>query len=180
MTNPKRRGLLIVYTGDGKGKTTAALGTALRALGYGWKICMVQFIKGTWKYGEIKSIAGLGDQFELHLMGAGFYKILDDDQPEEVHRQAAAEAVELTIEKLRSEAYDLVIADELNVALDIGLIDEAAFRRILDARPGQIHLIITGREAPDFLVKEADLVTDMRQIKHPYQQGNKAQPGIDY
>ncbi len=180
MTSARRRGLLIVYTGEGKGKTTAALGTAFRALGYGWKICMVQFIKGTWKYGEIKSIAQQGDQFELHRMGVGCYKILDDDQPEEVHRQAAAEAVEMTIKKLQSEAYDLVIADELNVALDTGLIDEAAFRRILDARPGQVHLIITGREAPDFLIKEADLVTDMRQIKHPYQQGNKAQPGIDY
>ncbi len=180
MTSARRRGLLIVYTGDGKGKTTAALGAALRALGYGWKICMVQFIKGIWKYGEIKSIAQLGDQFELHRMGAGFYKIAGDDQPEEVHRQAAAEAVELIIDKLRSEAYDLVIADELNVALDTGLIDEAAFRRILDARPGQIHLIITGRGAPDFLVQEADLVTEMREIKHPYQRGIKAQPGIDY
>ncbi len=180
MTSARRRGLLIVYTGDGKGKTTAALGAALRALGYGWKICMVQFIKGIWKYGEIKSIAQLGYQFELHRMGAGFYKIAGDDQPEEVHRQAAAEAVELIIDKLRSEAYDLVIADELNVALDTGLIDEAAFRRILDARPGQIHLIITGRGAPDFLVQEADLVTEMREIKHPYQRGIKAQPGIDY
>lgn len=180
MTNPRRWGLLIVYTGDGKGKTTAALGAAFRALGYGWRICMVQFVKGTWKYGEIKSIANLGDQFELHRMGAGFYKILDDDQPEEVHRQAAAEAVELIIEKLRSEAYDLVIADELNVALGTGLIDEESFRRILKARPEHIHLIVTGRGAPDFLVEEADLVTEMKEIKHPYQQEIKAQPGIDY
>ncbi|MFB0516629.1 MAG: cob(I)yrinic acid a,c-diamide adenosyltransferase, partial [Candidatus Neomarinimicrobiota bacterium] len=97
MTNPRRRGLLIVYTGEGKGKTTAALGTAFRAMGYGWKICMVQFVKGTWKYGEMKSIDRQGDQFELHAMGAGFYQILDNDQPEEVHRQAASEAVELII-----------------------------------------------------------------------------------
>ena len=180
MTNPRRRGLLIVYTGNGKGKTTAALGAAFRALGYGWRICMVQFIKGTWKYGEIKSIANLGDQFELHRLGAGFYKILDDDQPEEVHRQAAAEAVELIIEKLRGKAYDLVIADELNVALDTGLIDEESFRRILKARPEHIHLIVTGRGAPDFLVEQADLVTEMKEIKHPYQQEIKAQPGIDY
>ncbi len=180
MTNPRRKGLLIVYTGNGKGKTTAALGAAFRALGHGWRICMVQFIKGTWKYGEIKSIAKLGDQFELHRLGAGFYKILDDNQPEEVHRQAAAEAVELIIEKLRSEAYDLVIADELNVALDTGLIDEESSRRILKARPGHIHLIVTGRGAPDFLVEEADLVTEMKEIKHPYQQEIKAQPGIDY
>jgi len=180
MTNPRRRGLLIVYTGEGKGKTTAALGTAIRALGYGWKICLVQFIKGTWKYGETKSIDRLGDQFELHPLGAGFYRILDDDQPEEVHRQAAAEAVELVIEKLKSEAYDLVIADELNVALGTGLIDEAAFRRVLNARPKHIHLIVTGRGAPDFLIEAADIVTEMREVKHPFQHGIKAQPGIDY
>ncbi|MFC1543587.1 cob(I)yrinic acid a,c-diamide adenosyltransferase [Candidatus Neomarinimicrobiota bacterium] len=180
MTSPRRRGLLIVYTGDGKGKTTASLGCALRALGHGWRICMVQFIKGTWKYGEIKSVAELGDHFELHRMGAGFYKILDDDQPDEVHRQAVIRAVELIIEKLQSEAYDLVIADELNVAMDTGLIDETAFRRILEARPGHVHLIVTGRGAPDFLIEQADLVTEMREIKHPYHQGMKAQPGIDY
>jgi cob(I)alamin adenosyltransferase len=180
MTNPRRRGLLIVYTGAGKGKTTAALGTALRALGYGWRICMVQFIKGTWKYGEMKSIAEYGEQFELHPLGAGFYKILDDNQPEEVHREAAAKAVDLVIEKLQSGEYDLVIADELNVAYDTKLIDDTAVRRILKARPKHIHLIVTGRGAPELLIETADMVTEMREIKHPYQQGIKAQPGIDY
>ncbi|UCH09656.1 MAG: cob(I)yrinic acid a,c-diamide adenosyltransferase [Fidelibacterota bacterium] len=180
MTNPRRRGLLIVYTGTGKGKTTAALGTAFRALGYGWKVCMVQFIKGTWKYGEMKSIAAYGEQFELHPLGVGFYKILDDDQPEEVHREAAAKAVDLVIEKLESAEYDLVIADELSVAYDIELIDDTAIHRILEARPTHIHLIVTGRGAPEFLIEAADMVTEMREIKHPYQQGIKAQPGIDY
>ena len=180
MTAKRRKGLLIVYTGDGKGKTTSALGVALRALGYGWKICMVQFIKGTWKYGEMNSIAELGDRFELHRMGAGFYKIMDDDRPEEVHRAAAAEALELVIEKLGSARYELVIADELNVALDTGLVAEQDVRRMLASRPGQIHLIITGRGAPPFLIDAADLVTEMREVKHPYQQGVKAQPGIDY
>lgn len=180
MTHPRRRGLLIVYTGDGKGKTTAALGTAFRALGYGWKICMVQFIKGTWKYGEMKSVERQGERFEIHPMGAGFYKILDDNQPEEAHRQAAAEAVDLIVEKLQSGAYDLVIADELNVALKTGLIDEAAFRHVLDARPKHVHLIVTGRAAPDFLIEEADMVTEMQEVKHPYRRGIKAQPGIDY
>ena len=103
MSIPQNRaGLLIVYTGQGKGKTTAALGTALRALGYDWRVCMVQFIKGIWKYGEMNSVARFGDQFELHRMGAGFYKIEDDDQPEEVHRAAANKALDLLIEKLRS------------------------------------------------------------------------------
>ncbi|UCD38177.1 MAG: cob(I)yrinic acid a,c-diamide adenosyltransferase [Fidelibacterota bacterium] len=180
MIKSRRSGLLIVFTGKGKGKTTAALGTAFRALGYGWKICMVQFIKGTWKYGEIKSIAQQGEQFELHPLGAGFYKILDDDQPEEVHRQAAAQAVDLVIDKLQSEVYDMVIADELNVAYDAGLIDETSIRRILDARPKHVHLIVTGRGAPDFLIEAADMVTDMQEVKHPYRKGQKAQPGIDY
>ncbi|MEE9162255.1 MAG: cob(I)yrinic acid a,c-diamide adenosyltransferase [Candidatus Neomarinimicrobiota bacterium] len=180
MTKPRRKGLLIVYTGDGKGKTTSALGVAFRALGYGWKICMVQFVKGTWKSGEMKSIAELGDRFELHRMGAGFYRILDDDQPEEVHREAAAAATDLTIEKLQSGTYDLVIADELNVALGTGLLGEEDVRRVIAARPAHIHLIVTGRDAPDFLVEAADLVTEMLEIKHPYQQGIQAQPGIDY
>ncbi|MCH7496256.1 MAG: cob(I)yrinic acid a,c-diamide adenosyltransferase [Candidatus Marinimicrobia bacterium] len=176
----RRRGLLIVYTGNGKGKTTSALGVAFRALGYGWKICMVQFIKGTWKYGEMASIAELGDRFELHRMGAGFYKILDDVQPEAVHREAAAAAAALTVEKLQSEAYDLVIADELTVALGTGLVDAETVNRIVAARPQQVHLIITGRGAPDFLIESADLVTEMREVKHPFQKGLKAQPGIDY
>ena len=180
MTRARRQGLLLVYTGDGKGQTTAALGTALRALGYNWNICMVQFIKGTWKYGEMKSIATFGERFELHRMGAGFYKIMDDDLPEEVHREAAAAALELLVGKLRAGAHDLVIADELNVAFSTGLIDEAAFRQVITARPASVHLIITGRGAPDFLVEAADLVTEMREIKHPFTGGTLAQPGIDY
>lgn len=180
MTNPRRKGLLIVYTGKGKGKTTAALGTAFRALGYNWNICMVQFIKGTWKYGEMKSIAEYGKQFELHPLGAGFFKILDDDQPEEVHREAAQNAADLIIQKMQSEKYDLIIADELNVAHKLGLVDDHLFQRILDARPKHIHLIVTGREAPDFLIEQADMVTEMHEVKHPYQKGMKAQPGIDY
>lgn len=180
MINTHRKGLLIVYTGEGKGKTTAALGSALRALGHGWKGCMVQFIKGAWECGEMASIARLGDRFELHQAGAGFYQILNDNLPKEVHHEAAAKAVELIIEKLQSEEYDLVIADELNVAYKVGLIDEAAFRRVLKARPGHVHLIITGRGAPSFLKEKADIITEMKEIKHHYQKGIEAQPGIDY
>jgi cob(I)alamin adenosyltransferase len=180
MINPRRKGLLIVYTGTGKGKTTAALGTAFRAMGYNWRVCMVQFVKGTWKYGEMESIAAFGEQFELHPLGAGFFKILDDDQPEEVHREAAENAAELIIEKLQSDEYDLVIADELNVAYSLGLVDDLLFQRILDARPKHIHLIVTGRGAPELLIERADMVTEMQEVKHPFHQGMKAQPGIDY
>jgi len=180
MTSPRRNGLVLVYTGAGKGKTTAAIGTAIRALGHGWSVSMVQFIKGTWKYGEMKGIAQFGDQFELHRMGAGFYKIQDDDLPEEVHREAAAAAISLLIEILRAGKHDLVIADELNVAFDTGLVSQPDLQRVLAARPANVHLIITGRGAPGFLVEQADLVTEMREIKHPFQQGIKAQPGIDF
>lgn len=180
MISPHRKGLLLVYTGAGKGKTTAALGTALRALGHGWNVCMVQFIKGTWKYGEIKGAAAFGERFELHRMGAGFYKIQDDDLPEAVHREAAAAAMELLIGILKGGKHDLVIADELNVAFETGLVSQGDVKRVLAARPSNIHLIITGRGAPDFLVEQADLVTEMREIKHPFQQGIKAQPGIDF
>ena len=176
----RRKGLVLVNTGDGKGKTTAALGTALRAWGYGWRICMVQFIKGTWKYGEMKSIESFGEKFELHRMGAGFYKIMDDDLPEEVHHEAAAEAVKLLIAKLVSKKYDLVIADELNVAHATGLISDDDMKQVLSSRPETVHLIITGRGAPDFLVEQADLVTEMKEIKHPFTSGTLAQPGIDY
>ena len=141
---------------------------------------MVQFIKGSWKCGEMESIAKLGDRFELHQAGAGFYQILNDSLPEQVHREAAAEAVELTIEKLRSEEYDLVIADELNVAYDVGLINEAAFCHVLEARPGNVHLIVTGRGAPDFLIDKADLVTEMKKVKHYFDSGVDARKGIEF
>lgn len=180
MISPRRKGLLLVYTGAGKGKTTAALGTALRALGHGWNVCMVQFIKGTWRYGEIKGAAAFGERFELHRMGAGFYKIQDDDLPEEVHREAAAAAMELLVGTLEGGKHDLVIADELNVALETGLVSPEDVKRVLAARPSNIHLIITGRGAPEFLIEQADLVTEMREVKHPYQRGIKAQPGIDF
>ena len=180
MTNTKRKGLLLVFTGDGKGKTTSALGTAMRALGYGWKVAMIQFIKGTWKYGEMNTIEEFGDRFELHRMGAGFYKIMDDDLPEEVHRAAASKAIDLLVNKLNAADHELVIADELNVAYSTGLIDEADLNRVLAAKPAHIHLIITGRRAPAILIDAADLVTEMREVKHPFQSGIKAQPGIDY
>ncbi len=180
MTNTKRNGLLLVNTGDGKGKTTAAIGTAVRALGYGWKVVMIQFIKGTWKYGEMNTIEEFGDRFELHRMGVGFYKIMNDDLPEEVHREAAAEALDLLVAKLHAADHELVIADELNVAHATGLIDDASLQRVLAARPAHINLIITGRDAPEFLIDAADLVTDMRDVKHPFHSGIMAQPGIDY
>jgi cob(I)alamin adenosyltransferase len=173
------RGLVLVLTGNGKGKTTAALGTALRAAGYGHKVAIIQFIKGTWHYGEIDALKRI-PQIELHRTGAGFYKIMGDDLPEHVHRKAARDGLELAREKLRSGRYRLVILDEINNAIHTGLLATEDLLQLLDEKPEQVDLVITGRDAPAEVVERADLVTEMKEIKHPFQQGILARKGIDY
>lgn len=174
------KGLLVVYTGDGKGKTTAALGMCVRAVGYDWKVCIIQFIKGSWKYGELKGIERLAPNVELHTVGEGFVGIIDDDKSFEEHRAAAKEGVQLALDKIGSGEYQLVILDELNVAQDLGLVTEKETRELLAARGERQHLVITGRNATDTLIEQADLVTEMKEIKHPFQQGILAQKGIDW
>lgn len=173
-------GLLIVYTGDGKGKTTAALGMCVRAVGYDWKICLIQFVKGSWKYGELKGIKRLEANVEMHVIGEGFVGIVDDTKDFEVHRKAAQDGITLAREKVSSGQYQLVILDELNVAADLGLVTREEIESIVDIRPPLQNLVITGRGAADWLVSRADLVTEMREIKHPYQKGILAQKGIDW
>jgi cob(I)alamin adenosyltransferase len=173
-------GLLIVYTGDGKGKTSAALGMCVRAVGHGWKVCLIQFIKGTWKYGELQGIKRLEPEVELHVVGEGFVGIMDDTKSIEEHRRAAQQGVSLAVEKLRSGEYRLVILDELNVAMKLGLVTKEEVQQIIDARSERQHLVITGRDAPDWLQEQADLVTEMREIKHPFRKGIPAQKGIDW
>ncbi|MEW6412271.1 MAG: cob(I)yrinic acid a,c-diamide adenosyltransferase [Candidatus Zixiibacteriota bacterium] len=174
------KGLLLVYTGNGKGKTTAALGMCVRAVGYNWNICVIQFIKGSWKYGELKGIKRLEPNVELHTVGEGFVGIIDDDKSFEEHRFAAQEGVKLALDKISSGKYQLIILDELNVAIDLGLVTEEELDSILAARNEKQHLVITGRNALDSLQQKADLVTEMREIKHPYQKGILAQKGIDW
>lgn len=176
----KSKGLLIVYTGDGKGKTTAALGMVIRAVGYKWKVCIIQFIKGSWKYGELKGIKQLEPQVEMHQVGEGFVGIIDDKKKFEEHRQAAIEGVQFSIEKLKSEEFQLVILDELNVAMQLGLVVDEELDAILAACSESQHLVITGRNASEKLIEKADLVTEMKEIKHPYQDGMLAQKGIDW
>ncbi len=173
-------GLLIVYTGNGKGKTTAALGMCVRALGYQWRICLIQFVKGSWKYGELKGLKALEPLVERHTIGEGFVGILDDTKEFEEHRAAAKAGVELALEKIRSGEYPLVILDELNVAVDLGLVTTEELEEIVAARTEKQYLVITGRGATDWLIEQADLVTEMSEIKHPYQQGILAQRGIDW
>jgi cob(I)alamin adenosyltransferase len=174
------RGLLIVYTGDGKGKTTAALGMALRAVGRGWKVLMIQFGKGTWHYAELDSVKRLEPDFEIIPMGKGFYKILDDHYSEEEHRAAAQRALDLSRAQMLSGQYDLLILDEISGAVSTGLVTVEEVVKLIDEKPKDLTLVLTGRNAPQEVVERADLVTEMREIKHPYQKGIMAQKGIDY
>ncbi|MBN1213551.1 MAG: cob(I)yrinic acid a,c-diamide adenosyltransferase [candidate division Zixibacteria bacterium] len=180
MTEEKKVGLLIVYTGNGKGKTTASLGMCVRAVGYDWQICIIQFVKGSWKYGELEGVKKLQPNVELNVIGEGFVGIVDDDKSFEVHRQAAKNGVALALEKIKSNRYQLIILDELNVACDLGLVSEEELESIVEARQPDQNLVITGRNATDWLIDKADLVTEMKEIKHPFQQGILAQKGIDW
>ncbi len=180
MEQDSTKGLLIVYTGDGKGKTTAALGMCVRAVGYNWNICLIQFVKGSWKYGELKGLKRLEPNVELHVIGEGFVGILDDDKSFEEHRLAAKNGVTLAIEKLKSMRYQLVILDELNVAVSLGLVTQDELEAMLSAKGELQNLVITGRGGTDWLKDRADLVTEMKEIKHPYQKGILAQKGVDW
>ncbi len=174
------KGLVIVFTGDGKGKTTSALGVALRACGHNMKVAMLQFIKGSWHYGELESVKKLSPNFELIPLGKGFVGIIDDRLPREEHIKAAKEALAMAREKITSGNYRVVILDEINVAVRLNLIDIEDLLDLVKAKPERLHLIITGRGADPRLIEAADLVTEMREIKHPYQKGIEAQRGIDY
>lgn len=173
-------GLIIVYTGDGKGKTTAALGMALRAVGRGWRVLMIQFGKGAWHYAELDSSQRLAPDFEIVPMGIGFYKILDDSHTEQEHRAAAERALDFVKSSIATENYDMLILDEINGMFGVGLVDIRDVLPILDSKPEDLTLVLTGRNAPPEIIERADLVTEMREIKHPYQKGILAQKGIDY
>lgn len=174
-----KRGLILVFTGNGKGKTTSALGTALRAVGYGHRVAIIQFIKGTWHYGEMDALEKI-PEIELHRTGAGFYKIMGDNLPEELHRQAAHEGLELARERMHSGRYQLVILDEINNAVRTGLLEISEVTALIDGKPESVDLILTGRDAAPEIIERADLVTEMREIKHPFHKGILAKKGIDY
>ncbi len=174
------RGLVIVYTGKGKGKTTAALGVVLRAVGHGYKVGMIQFIKGEWYYGEMTSSRRLEPEFEMIAAGKGFVGIIDDDHPIEEHQNAAKQAITLAREKLATGMYDVMVLDEINYAAKLKLISVQDILDIIAAKPDKTTLILTGNYADDRVIDVADLVTEMKEIKHPYKLGIKAKKGIDY
>ena len=174
------RGLIVVYTGNGKGKTTAALGIALRSVGHGHKVWMIQFIKGEWYYGELTSSKRLEPEFELIAAGKGFVGILDDDHSIAEHQRAAKNAVVLAKNKITSGEYDVIILDEINYAVKLNLIPKEDVINILKLVPRQTTIVLTGNYALPEIIDMADLVTEMKEIKHPYRSGLKAKEGIDY
>jgi cob(I)alamin adenosyltransferase len=174
------KGLVIVYTGKGKGKTTAALGIVLRAVGHGYKVGMIQFIKGEWYYGELTSSKRLEPEFELIAAGRGFVGIIDDDHPIEEHEKAAKDAIQVAKQKIASGDYDIMILDEINYAVKLNLISQEDILDVIAAKPEKTSLVLTGNYVPEAVIDAADLVTEMREIKHPYQRGIKAKKGVDF
>jgi cob(I)alamin adenosyltransferase len=176
----EEKGLLIVYTGPGKGKTTCALGAAFRAVGQGLRVLMVQFIKGSWHYGELDAAKMLGDdRFEIRPMGRGFVKVGGaETDPEDV--KLAEACWQTGLAAIRSGTYDLVILDEINYVISYKMLDARTIVDALREKPERVHVICTGRNAHPQLVELADLVTEMKEVKHPYTKGILAQRGIDY
>jgi cob(I)alamin adenosyltransferase len=169
------KGYVQVYTGNGKGKTTAALGLALRAAGAGLKIFIGQFIKSA-DYNEIKALGRFSDQITLVQFGRGCF-IRGNPCDEDI--QLAHKGLETLTAALKSGDYDLVIADEANVAFGCKLVSEADLLALIDARPPETELVLTGRNAPPAVIERADLVTEMREVKHYYQNGILAREGIE-
>jgi cob(I)alamin adenosyltransferase len=174
-----RRGLIIVNTGPGKGKTTAAMGTALRAVGNGMKVLMLQFLKGSWHYGELDAVQAFGDRFVMKQMGRGFVKVGGaETDPEDI--RMVEEAWGEAAQAIRSGLWDLVVLDEINYAISYGMLDPEKVAEVLRTKPEMVHVILTGRNAHPTIIDLADTVTEMRQVKHAYEKGVMAQRGIEY
>ena len=171
------RGLVQVYTGDGKGKTTAALGLTMRAAGHGLKVYLAFFLKGDYSDGERRILSQLpGVTFES--FGSG--RFLGSGQPPEEEIKRAQQALEAGLRALQSRKYDVVVLDEVNVALSLGLVPVKAVLELIERKPPAVELLLTGRGAPRELVEQADLVTEMKKLKHPYDAGIAARAGIEY
>jgi cob(I)alamin adenosyltransferase len=174
-----RQGLILINTGAGKGKTTAAMGTALRAVGNGMKVLMLQFLKGSWHYGELDAVQAFGDNFVMKQMGRGFVKIGGaETDPEDV--RLVEEAWREASDAILSGEWDMVVLDEINYAIGYGMLAPEKVVETLKKRPQRVHVILTGRNAHPSLIEIADTVTEMRQVKHAYEGGILAQRGIEY
>ena len=170
------KGLIHVYTGHGKGKTTAAIGLGLRATGEGLKVCMVQFMKGR-RYSEIDAIEHL-PLFTVSQHGRD--EFVNKQHPEQIDIDMAREGFKHAKQLIQDNAYDMIILDEINVAVDFKLISLSDVLTLLDEKPSALELVLTGRYADPAIIQKADLVTEMLEIKHPYQQGIQSRKGIDF
>jgi cob(I)alamin adenosyltransferase len=170
-------GLVQVYTGEGKGKTSAAFGSALRALGRGLKVYVVQFIKGGFDYGELHTLTQLAN---LKLKAFGRGRFITEKPPQTEDIDLAREALKWSEQIILGGEYDVVILDEVNVALNLKLIDMEDVVRLVKNKPRHVELILTGRYAPQEVIELADLVTEMKEIKHPFSKGVPPRMGIEY
>ena len=175
-----KKGLIIVHTGDGKGKTTAALGLALRAAGQHLKVLMIQFIKGSWHYGELESANKLQPDFEIIPMGKGFIRFDKQQGPDPEDIKAVTDTWNLFLEKMNSGLYDMIVLDEINYVLSYHLLELDDVLKVLRDKPDGLHLVLTGRDARPEVMELADLVTEMKELKHPFKDGIKAQKGIEF
>ena len=171
-----QKGIIHIYTGNGKGKTTAAIGQGIRAVGAGLRVYMIQFMKG-YSYSEVKALQS-SKNFMIKQFGRPDF--VDKKNPAEIDIRYAQEALEHAKQIIESNRYDVVILDEINVALDYQLIKEDEVVNMLKEKPNKMELILTGRYAPQKIIKNADLITEMLEIKHPYKNGMKCRRGIDY
>lgn len=179
----ERRGLILINTGPGKGKTTAALGTAFRAAGNGMRVLILQFLKGSWHYGELDSAEALsgvsGFTYVMRQMGRGFVKVGGADaDPEDL--RMVQQAWEEAVAAIQSGEWDLLVLDEINYAISYGMLSPEAVAEELRRKPEMLHIILTGRNAHPLLIELADTVTEMREVKHAYQKGILAQRGIEF
>ncbi len=173
----KIKGLTLIHTGNGKGKTTAALGLALRAMGHDMRVCIIQFIKGNRQTGEARALEKLKGQIDFYVMGSGF--TWQADNLDEVVRQGR-EAFDFAGRKIDADTYDMIILDELTYLVKYEMISENSVVEMINNRPYGLHLVITGRDAGEKMIAAADLVTEMREIKHPFAHGVKARAGIEF
>lgn len=180
LVSKEPRGLVVVITGHGKGKTTTALGIAVRACGHDMRVCIIQFMKGDLYSGEWDGVKKMGCAIELHATGKGFCGIQGNPYPHSEHRQNAQDAMAMAREKMASGAYDVLILDEINNALHLKLVDLEQVLGLIESKPPLLHLVLTGRDAHPQVVERADTVSEVIELKHAYRKGIEPQPGIDY
>jgi cob(I)alamin adenosyltransferase len=176
----KKKGLVVVITGHGKGKTTTALGIAVRACGHNMRVCIIQFMKGDLYAGERDGVKKMGCPVELIPTGKGFCGIQGNPYPYKEHRKNAQDAIQLAHQKMESGQFDILILDEISNALHLHLVDLEQVLDIIRRKPPLMHLVLTGRDAHPQVIKRADTVSEIKEVKHAYRKGIEPQPGIDY